>query len=142
MLLGPLGIASRPWETDNQGVTNGAAGLQLSTPDMAAIGEVIRAHGASSGAQLVPAAYVELATSGLISTGARDESYGLGIWIEPPSDAPVVLAEGYGGQFIVVVPAARAVIVATTRWEGLGAQATRDFDQLLDAIMTKLVPAL
>jgi CubicO group peptidase (beta-lactamase class C family) len=53
-----------------------------------------------------------------------------------------VLAEGYGGQFIVVVPGAQAVIAATTNWSGLGTQADTDYNQLYELIATEILPAL
>lgn len=143
-LFAPLGIASRPWEIDNQGITNGAAGLRVTTPEMASIGELLLAHGQRGGAPVVSADYVDMALAPQIGTGYAAESYGYGIWLEDGvADGPIALAEGYGGQFIVVVPAASAVIVATTNWQGRGAQATtRNFHALLALIVTKIVPAL
>jgi CubicO group peptidase (beta-lactamase class C family) len=70
-------------------------------------------------------------------------SYGFGVWIgQEQAGAGFVLAEGYGGQFIVVVPGAQAVIVATTSWSGIGTQADTDYHQLYDLIATEILPAL
>jgi CubicO group peptidase (beta-lactamase class C family) len=142
-LLDPLDIVSRPWESDHQGIANGAAGLQLSTTEMASIGQLILEHGLRRGTRVVPAAYVDMATTAQTSTGIADGSYGFGMWIDhDPSGAPLALAEGYGGQFIVVAPVPHAVIVATTNWQGIGAQATKNYDQLRNVIITQIVPAL
>jgi CubicO group peptidase (beta-lactamase class C family) len=143
-LFEPLGIASRGWETDHQGIANGAAGLQLSIPDMAAIGQLILDRGAFGGAQLVPAAYVDEATSTQVVTGdAATPGYGFGLWNRAQGlGAPFLLAEGYGGQFIFAAPRREAVLVATTNWQGLGDQANDDYDQLFDIIVSQILPAL
>jgi CubicO group peptidase (beta-lactamase class C family) len=146
-LFGPLGIASRPWETDRQGVTNGAAGLQLSTTEMAAVGELLLEHGRLHDAQIAPATYVDMAIDKQIATERNVGGYGYGIWAaHDGGGAPYALAEGYGGQFIVVVPRARAVIVITANWQlfraDASAQATRTADELLEIIVNQFVPAL
>ncbi len=145
-LFGPLGIASPAWETDNQGITNGAAGLWLSTPEMMSIGQLILDRGYRAGAPVVPAAYIDQATRTQVVTGdVADETpgYGFGLWIgQQPSGAPFVLAEGYGGQFLVVAPDAGAVIVAATNWQGIGDQANSDYDQLYNIIVTQILPTL
>jgi CubicO group peptidase (beta-lactamase class C family) len=148
-LLAPLGIASRSWETDNQGFTNGAAGLLLSTAEMLTLGELLLDHGQFHGAPIVSAAYVDMATSQQIATTEVAGNtliaagYGFGIWTAlDTGGAPFASAEGYGGQFIVVVPRARAVIVVTTNWRGLGTQADRNFEYLFSILVKQFVPAL
>lgn len=44
-LFEPLGITSRTWELDRQRIANGAAGLQVSTNEMAALGQLILDRG-------------------------------------------------------------------------------------------------
>jgi CubicO group peptidase (beta-lactamase class C family) len=147
-LFGPLGIASRPWETDNQGFTNGAAGIQLSTAELVTIGQLLLDHGQFHGASIVSAAYVDMATSQQIATTEQVGNevmyagYGFGIWTEVDAGgAPFATAQGYGGQFIVVVPRARAVIVVTTNWHGVMG-VDRNFVHLLSILIKEFVPAL
>jgi CubicO group peptidase (beta-lactamase class C family) len=146
-LFSPLGIAPRPWETNREGVTNGAAGLQLSTTEMATVGELLLEHGRLHDAQIVPAAYVDMAIDKQIATERNVGGYGYGIWAaNDGGGVPYALAEGYGGQFIVVVPRARAVIVITANWQSFGTeaafQATSTFNALLEIIVNQFVPAL
>lgn len=145
-LFGPLGIASRPWEINREGITNGAAGLQLSTTEMATIGELLLEHGRLHDVQIVPAAYVDTAIDKHIATERGVDGYGYGIWVAHDGGAPYALAEGYGGQFIVVVPRARAVIAITANWESFGTeaqfQAATTFNDLLKIIVDQFVPAL
>jgi len=145
-LFGPLGIASPGWEIDNQGLANGAAGVRLTNPQLAEIGQLILDRGAHDGVQLVAAAYVDEMIAPQASTcypSNGTPEYGFGIWLgDKPPIGSFALAEGFGGQFIAVVPSARAVVVATTNWQGLGAQAGTDFRQLYDVLVAKLLPAL
>lgn len=145
-LFGPLGIATPPWEIDHQGLPNGAAGLQLTTPQLAEIGQLILDHGRRGDQQVVSAAYVDMATQPLIATGYPTDGtpqYGFGIWVGHRSDTgPFAMAEGYGGQFIAVVPDRRAVVVATTQWEGLSATADKHYTSLFRILVARLLPSL
>jgi CubicO group peptidase (beta-lactamase class C family) len=145
-LFGPLGIPSPPWETDSQGLINGASGLELTTPQLAAIGQLILDRGQRDGVQIVSAAYVDAAMKPQIGTGYPEDGtpqYGFGVWLgDKPSTGAFGLAEGFGGQFIAVMPDRRAVVVATTRWDHLGTQADDDFVKLYHVLVTQLLPAL
>ncbi len=147
-LLQPLGIQSRDWENDNQGYTNGAAGLQLTTREMLALGGLILDAGRAGSGPAVPAAYVEAATQVQMATGsdpaAVASGYGYGWWIGTTSTgASFAMAEGYGGQFIVVIPSSSAVVAATARWQGLGADAAAaQFWQVLDVLDRLVLPSL
>jgi len=145
-LFQPLGIPSPPWETDNQGLINGASGLELTTPQLATIGQLILDRGQRGGVQIVSAAYLDAAMKPQIATGYPEDGtpqYGFGIWLgDKPSTGAFGLAEGFGGQFIAVMPERRAVVVATTRWQNLGMQADDDYVALYHALVTRLLPAL
>jgi len=147
-LFGPLGFTAAGWEVDAQQLTNGAAGLALTNPQLAAIGQLVLDRGAFAGAQLVSADYVDQMTTPQIDTGNPLDgtpSYGFGIWLGDREDTGrFALAEGFGGQFIAVVPAARAVVVATTRWMDLArdGQADSDFNALYNRLVTRVLPAL
>jgi CubicO group peptidase (beta-lactamase class C family) len=153
----PLGSPTRAggWETDNQGIANGASGLQLSTTELAAIGQLILDRGThhlvTGSAQVVPGDYIDSMTHATVATGTsttpgadQTPSYGLGVWLgEPAFGKPFVLGEGYGGQFVVIEPDANAVVVATTTWQGLDPQtANGDYDALYSVIVNQLLPSL
>ena len=146
-LFGPLGIAPPQLEIFRDGYANGAAGLQLSTAAMATVGELMLEHGRLHDAQIVPAAYVDMAMDKQIAADRDNEGYGYGIWVaNDRGGAPYALAEGYGGEFIVVVPRARAVLVITANWSRWGTEATfqaaTTFEALLTIIVDQFVPAL
>ncbi len=136
-LFADLGIQTRAWELDAQGIANGAAGLQLTTAEMASIGELVLRGG------IVPASYLAAATSAQIQTGdTADETpaYGYGIWLGDDAE-PYLLGEGYGGQFLVIVPSKDLVVAATTNWQGLGTAASTTYYQVYDLIIDGIVPA-
>ena len=145
-LFGPLDIPSPTWEADRQGLANGASGLQLTSAQLAAIGQLILDRGRRGDRQVVSAAYVDRAIQPQIPTGYPEDgtpNYGFGIWLgDNPRTTAFALAEGFGGQFIAVVPERRAVVVATTNWQDLGDQADADYVALYHALVTRLLPAL
>lgn len=154
-LFAPLGITSptQPggWELDHQGLANGAAGLQLSTTELAAIGQLIldrgTHHRVTGDVQVVSGDYIDTMTHAAVATGDTADqtpSYGLGVWLgEPPFGRPFVLGEGSGGQFLIVEPDTSAVVVATTNWQGLDPDvADRDYDALYSVIVNQLLPSL
>src|SRR5690242_1067573 len=62
-LFGPLGIEGETWETSPQGIDCGGWGLSVKTEDIARFGQLYLQKGQWNGRQVVPAAWVEDATS-------------------------------------------------------------------------------
>jgi CubicO group peptidase (beta-lactamase class C family) len=144
-LFASLGIASNGWEADDRGFSNGSAGLQITPRDMLAIGELVLGQGRYHGQQVVSSAWVEAATRAQVSTGANGLShgsgYGYGWWVGQGAAGTVVFATGWGGQFIVVVPATRVVVVATSQWRGVAtAEAQGNWSRVSELIWTRVLP--
>jgi CubicO group peptidase (beta-lactamase class C family) len=68
-LLEPLGITDAVWEVDPRGIAVGGWGLSIRTEDIARFGELYRNRGVWQGKQLIPADWVDLATSTQVSNG-------------------------------------------------------------------------
>ena len=73
------------WDTSTQGVSLGGYGLSVRTEDIARFGQLYLQKGQWQGKQLVPAAWVEAATSRQMSNGSRptsdwDQGYGYQFW--------------------------------------------------------------
>ena len=81
-LFEPLGIVNPVWEQSPEGIDAGGFGLELVTEDIAKFGQLYMQRGEWNGTQLVPADWVDEATS------KRVENFGEGDW-----------AVGYGYQF-------------------------------------------
>ena len=119
-LFDPLGITQPVWRSSVVGETLGAVGLSLTPRDLAKIGYLYLNAGVWDGAQIVPAAWIEAATS-TQSSGANAAgvnlgpgSYGYLWWISEIGGFPAYFALGVGRQFVYVVPTLDLVIVATS----------------------------
>ena len=143
-LFAPLGIPHRAWETDHQGYNNGGAGLELSPRDMQAIGDLVLNNGQYQGRQVVSASWVRAMTSSQVSTGAGmpTPAYGYAWWTGQTSGVPFALAHGWGGQFIMVVPAKRLVVTAAATTSALGGpDAMAQWQRIFDIITQRIVAA-
>jgi len=115
-LFSPLGIRDYYWEPDHTGTTMAAHGLHLRPRDMAKIGQLVLDHGQWNARQLVDAGWVDESTRRQVPDAYRAGSdtydYGYYWWIIPRWQA--YTAWGAGGNFILVVPAQRLVVVMTS----------------------------
>jgi CubicO group peptidase (beta-lactamase class C family) len=142
-LFEPLGIAEQLWMTDVNGHDWGFSGLHLRTESLAACGQLWLQGGRWKGQQLLPAKWLQTATSTLMPTDAVHRG-------DPTSIPEPDWAAGYGyhfwqsrhgyrgdgayGQFCLVLPEQDAVIALTS--------ATERNQELLDLVWQHLLPAL
>ena len=120
-LFAPLGIQRFAWRQGAHGHALGALGLSLPARAMARLGELVLAQGQWRGRALLPAGFVQQATSRQNAGGPPlDLPYGHLWWVAHPvrgaaSARPVVMANGYGGQWIWIDAARDLVVAATSR---------------------------
>ncbi len=107
----PLGITDSFWETSPQGIAVGAAGLHLTTRDMAKIGYLYANEGMWDGVQIIPADYVAAALSAQVDPGWPDIAYGYQWWHGLSTNGYSAL--GRGGQYIMLLPEEDLVIATT-----------------------------
>jgi CubicO group peptidase (beta-lactamase class C family)/dienelactone hydrolase len=134
-LFEPLGIENPQWETSPDGVSLGGWGLWIKTEDIAKFGQLFLQKGMWNGQQLVPVAWVELATSKQMSNGSNpdsdwDQGYGFQFW---RSRHHAYRGDGRDGQFCVVLSELDAVVVMTAE--------TADLQGQLGLVWEKLLPA-
>ncbi len=109
-LFEPIGIKQLIWPVDPQNVNHGFGNLHLLPRDMAKLGVLYLNGGRWDGRQIIPADWVNAATTSKIKTGgARD--YGYGWWIPAAGGLIPYEASGRGGQQISVMPSKNTVIV-------------------------------
>jgi CubicO group peptidase (beta-lactamase class C family) len=110
-----LGITSRRWQTDAEGVNIGGIGLALTPRDMAKFGYLYLNNGIWDGQQIVSPGWVQLTTSPQPGNPMQPNmpGYGYGWWIFEMHGQRVYYAAGFGGQFIFVIPAFDMVVVMT-----------------------------
>lgn len=119
-LFEPLGIGRRWWVPLN-GIDEGFSGLHLSVDDLAVVGVTLADGGAFHGRQVVPAEFIEAATTPWSDTRQTTEDggdwslgYGYQLWRSRHG----FRLDGAYGQFALVVPESGIVIAyqgATTR---------------------------
>ncbi len=114
-LAEPLGFRLAPWPRDPQGIFFGGNDMELTPRQMLQFGELYLNGGRTNGRQIVPKDWVE---SSLVrraeSTRERGRFYGYGWWSRDMAGHETPYAWGYGGQFILLVPALDLVVVTTS----------------------------
>lgn len=114
-LFAPLGIDYYMWETDRQGIINGAWGLLMLPRDMAKFGYLYLNNGQWEDRQIVSAEWVATSTQAHV-TFPDGTGYGYQWWVFP--DEGLYAAQGLEGQYIFVVPDRAMVVVFTARLQG------------------------
>jgi CubicO group peptidase (beta-lactamase class C family) len=148
-LFTPLGMAPDRWETVSQGYNNGAAGLAIRARDVAKIGQLVLQDGFSGSRQIVPKSWIDESTRSHINPyyelgTPANVRYGYLWWLGTAGGHDIVMAWGYGGQYLIIVRDLDLVMVATTNWlldgpnAALQAIAVRDF--LLTSVMGAVMP--
>jgi CubicO group peptidase (beta-lactamase class C family) len=142
-LFDRIGVGTKEWELLSDGYVNAGSGLDLSSRDLARFGQLILQKGRSGNQTIVSESWVTDATDSKFSWsfdyGAlKNYSYGY-LWWTPPD---AILAWGYGGQFIYIVPDKNLVIVTTVNWHFISSDGGPASTELaaLDVIINKILP--
>jgi CubicO group peptidase (beta-lactamase class C family) len=133
-LFQPLGIEHPTWDASKQGVSMGGFGLNIRTEDIARFGQLYLQKGMWQGKPLVPASWVEAATSRQMSNGSSpnsdwEQGYGYQFW----QSRHGVRGDGAHGQFCLILPQYDAVIAITS--------GTRDMGSVMNLVWDRLLPA-
>jgi CubicO group peptidase (beta-lactamase class C family) len=102
------------WPVDPQRRHLGWAMIKLRPRDMARLGLLYLQEGRWKHRQVVPARWVQEATTAKVATEELLEGYGYMWWTTTMGDDPAYIAWGYGGQLIEVVPARDLVVVVSS----------------------------
>lgn len=118
VLFAPLGIGTFDWEfgkVDGFPLMDGS--LQLRPRDLARIGTMVASGGRWDGQQVIGEAWIDEFTKLHFQTGQPLGGYGDLWWLgELPNGRgtePMIVANGWGSQFIVIFPRLDMVIVTT-----------------------------
>ena len=134
-LFEKMGTTNFVWENDVSGLPKSAAGSSLRSRDMLKWGMLILANGKWQGEQLIPASFVERATSP-ISLSYGKSYYGYFWWVEDftvgGKSYHSVQGRGAGGQFIFMFPELGLIAVVTAHNKGMG---------FLDTAPNRIIPA-
>ena len=109
-LFTPLGIADAEWLADPDGHSFGFGHLRLSAADVGRIGQLWLDGGLADGRTLLDPAFLTEMTSRHTQGGPpEDLPYGFLTWI----DRTTLMAGGWAGQHLLVLPDVAAVVVTT-----------------------------
>jgi CubicO group peptidase (beta-lactamase class C family) len=115
-LFAPLGFERPWWLQSPTGVDAGGFGLMIRAEELAVFGQLLLQRGEWRGAQLVPAEWIDLATSAQISNGDSavghwdQQGYGFQFWRCPDG---AYRGDGAFGQYVIVLPGHDAVVAIT-----------------------------
>ena len=148
-LFGPLGIEGHDWESCPMGINVGGWGLRVHTEDMARFGQLFLQKGQWGGVQVLPAAWVEEASSIKIeqAPGAPQEEKDASDWLQGycyqmwRCRHNAYRADGAFGQFIIVMPELDAVMVMTAETPDMQGQINLVWEHLLPAFSIERLPA-
>jgi len=110
-LFGPLGIEDYLWQKTDDGTARGQDGLYMRARDLLKLGQLYLNGGRWQGEQLLPQAWIDASFRGWTDTDWGGARYGFQWWTyalelpgRPAIPDGVVMASGYGGQKLFVVP--------------------------------------
>ncbi len=155
-LFAPLGIRERrSWSGDVRGYSQGGVGLAVRTREMLTFAMLYLNGGRHGDQQIIPEEWVKTSTEAHV-VGVADEmpaldgspawpvrfSYGYFWWLGTIGPADFVFAQGFGGQFILLVPSLELVIVSTSdHWTLEEAQNWKNAGHVLRLIIGRALPA-
>ena len=140
-LFEPLGIEGVTWEVCPRGINAGGWGMNIQTEGLAKFGLLYLQKGVWQGRRILPAAWIEEATTAHIMQPAASEAdrqksdwlqgYGYQFW---RCRHHGFRGDGAFGQYTIVLPERDAVIAITSE--------TPDMQGVLDLIWEHLLPAM
>jgi hypothetical protein len=141
-LFVPLNIRGMTWEMCPHGISAGGWGLKLQTEALAKFGQLLSQKGVWDGKQLIPAAWIEEATSFKIQQPAPDldsakknsdwhQGYCYQFW---RCRHNAFRGDGAFGQYTIVMPEQEAVIAITSETSSMQGE--------MDLIWEHLLPAM
>jgi beta-lactamase family protein len=133
-LFVPIGIRDFHWKKTPTGHPDTEGGLYLAAEDLARIGYLYLHGGQWSGRQIVPPAWVKDATARHVRAAAPGWDYGYQWWLTTRGGTDVWAGRGFGGQFLIVIPA-RDTVAVINSWNIFGGRARN----LLEPLLTLLV---
>ena len=125
-LFGPLGIEDYEWKTTPAGLPDALGGLYLEAEDLAKIGYLYLHDGVWDGQRILPEGWVDAATSKHV----RQPGYGYQWWRPDPGGEVVWAGQGFGGQYLLVLPSHDTVAVINS-WNLFGGRAANLRDALV-----------
>jgi CubicO group peptidase (beta-lactamase class C family) len=114
VLAGPLGFTLAGWPRDPQGIYFGGNDMELTSRQMVAFGELYLNMGRFNDRQIVPRSWIEASLAPRGRSSWSGNEYGYGWWLRDLAGFRSYHAWGFGGQYVIVVPDLKLVVVTTS----------------------------
>jgi CubicO group peptidase (beta-lactamase class C family) len=142
-----LGITTVGWQRDPTGYYYGSVGLLLKPRDMARLGVLMMNIGSYNGIQVIAPSWVQTSLSAHVQLSGTwgpltNLTYGYLWWGGTMDGHRVTFAEGYGGQFVMMVADLNLLIVTAAEWNLPASDASSTEDAILDIMAHDLLPAV
>ncbi|MET3961981.1 CubicO group peptidase (beta-lactamase class C family) [Marmoricola sp. OAE513] len=143
-LFSPLGLSSAVMEVDGSGTPVCSSYMWASPRDWAAVGQFALQDGVWNGTRLLPKGWMDASTIAVDVKENEDPGYATGWWANERADgtlfakelpADTYFGEGHDGQWLVVVPSQKLVVVR------LGFTPT-ELDERVTSMTADLITAL
>jgi CubicO group peptidase (beta-lactamase class C family) len=142
--FGPLGIRDYHWKKTPTGHPDTEGGLYLEALDLAKIGQLYLNDGTWDGRRILPEGWAREATMrhvDRINDTANAPGYGYQWWRYDRRGTDVWAGNGFGGQFLVVIPA-HGIVGVVNSWNVFGDRVQGILVPFIDALLTAAgVPA-
>lgn len=117
-LFHPIGIYNTKWTSDPMGRTAGGAELSLTARNMLQFGQLILNSGNFNGEQIISKGWLDEATKAQVVLNEWDvlpnaNGYGYYWWRRKSNGHQVIVASGYGGQLICIIPDLKMIVTTT-----------------------------
>ncbi len=141
-LFEPLEIETPYWQSDPDGINLGGTGLFVKTMDIAKFGQLYLQKGKWKGEQILPEAWVEMATSLQTSNGSNpnsdwDQGYGFQFW---RCRNNLYRGDGAFGQYCIVMDDYDAVLAITSGSGDMQGILNMVYDHILPAMKDEALP--
>ena len=113
-LARPLGFTLPRWPRDPQGIYFGGNDMLMTPRQMVTFGELYLRQGVVNGTPVVPGRWIARSIEPRGRSSWSGQRYGYGWWVREVAGHDAYYAWGFGGQYIIVVPALDLVVVATS----------------------------
>jgi hypothetical protein len=136
-LFAPLGITDFHWKRTPTGHPDTEGGLYLAPADLARIGQLYLDDGVWAGRRILPEGFAAAATARhveRVSDNANAPGYGYQWWRYDRRGVDVWAGNGFGGQFLVVIPSLRVVGVVNS-WNVFGDRVPGILGPFIDALI-------
>lgn len=136
----PLGIEIPAWTRDPQGYYLGGNEMALRPGDLLRLGEMVRQGGTLNGNRLLSADWIAASAQPRTRSRFSGLAYGYGWFLGRAGGAEFLLARGYGGQILCILPD-RALTIAITSDPTRPARSGGYFGTLMTLIDRTILPA-